>query len=101
MDADDLLAWKDWVESRLRQLTLKVQLATSHDCVTLIKTIIFSVLMIPYDVLQVERCTNGKLLCIPWPSGYVDDKSRQSYNCIYFMGLRKKPGVGVEVIDMV
>lgn len=23
-DADDLLAWKGWVESRLRQLTLKV-----------------------------------------------------------------------------
>lgn len=60
MDADDLLAWKDWVESRLRQLTLKVKLATSHDCVILIKTIRFSVLMIPYDVLQVERCTNGK-----------------------------------------
>lgn len=26
-DADDLLAWRGWVESRLRQLTLKVKLA--------------------------------------------------------------------------
>lgn len=25
-DADDLLAWKGWVESRFRQLTLKVSL---------------------------------------------------------------------------
>ena len=25
-DADDLRAWKGWVESRLRQLTLKVKL---------------------------------------------------------------------------
>ena len=25
-DADDLLAWKGWVESRFRQLTLKVNL---------------------------------------------------------------------------
>ena len=25
VDVDDLLAWKGWVESRLRQLTLKVK----------------------------------------------------------------------------
>lgn len=30
-DADDLLAWKGWVESRFRQLTLKVNLLTFPD----------------------------------------------------------------------
>ncbi|WJZ97880.1 hypothetical protein VitviT2T_016450 [Vitis vinifera] len=70
-DADDLRAWKGWVESRLRQLTLKV-----------------------------ERCTIGKLLCVPCPREYVDT-SRQCCHCTYFMGLRKKPGVEVgEVIDI-
>ncbi|TYI71971.1 hypothetical protein E1A91_D07G026500v1 [Gossypium mustelinum] len=38
-DADDLLAWKGWVESRLRQLTLKI-----------------------------ERDTNGMLQCHPYPN---------------------------------
>ena len=56
--------------------------------------------MTPYDVPQVERCTNGKLLCVPCPSGHVD-KSRQSFHKTFFMGLRKKPGVEVEeVIDI-
>ncbi|KAJ1375345.1 polymerase, nucleotidyl transferase domain [Sesbania bispinosa] len=43
LDADDLLAWRGWVESRLRQLTLKI-----------------------------ERDTNGMLQCHPYPHEYSD-----------------------------
>ncbi|CAN4095531.1 unnamed protein product [Withania somnifera] len=42
-DNDDLLAWKGWVESRLRQLTLKI-----------------------------ERDTSGVLQCHPYPNEFVD-----------------------------
>ncbi|PON71368.1 Poly(A) polymerase [Trema orientale] len=62
-DADDLLAWKGWVESRLRQLTLKI-----------------------------ERDTNGMLQCHPHPHEYVDS-SRPSAHCAFFMGLQRKEGV--------
>ena len=30
-DNDDLLAWKGWVESRLRQLTLKVRIVNTNE----------------------------------------------------------------------
>ncbi|XVE53768.1 hypothetical protein DITRI_Ditri03aG0029000 [Diplodiscus trichospermus] len=63
-DADDLLAWKGWVESRLRQLTLKI-----------------------------ERDTNGMLQCHPYPNEYVD-ASKQFPHCAFFMGLQRKEGVG-------
>jgi len=43
-DVDDLRAWKGWVESRLRQLTL-----------------------------MIERDTIGKLQCHPYPREYIDD----------------------------
>ncbi|XVF48598.1 hypothetical protein PTKIN_Ptkin03bG0203000 [Pterospermum kingtungense] len=62
-DADDLLAWKGWVESRLRQLTLKI-----------------------------ERDTNGMLQCHPYPTEHVDT-SKQFPHCAFFMGLQRKEGV--------
>ncbi|KAK8602494.1 hypothetical protein V6N13_057877 [Hibiscus sabdariffa] len=62
-DADDLLVWKGWVESRLRQLTLKT-----------------------------ERDTNGMLQCHPDPIEYVDT-SKQFAHCAFFMGLQRKVGV--------
>ncbi|CAN8273205.1 unnamed protein product [Cochlearia groenlandica] len=63
-DAEDLLAWKGWVESRFRQLTLKI-----------------------------ERDTNGMLMCHPQPNEYVDS-SRQFLHCAFFMGLQRAEGVG-------
>ncbi|EOA16056.1 hypothetical protein CARUB_v10004188mg [Capsella rubella] len=63
-DADDLLAWKGWVESRFRQLTLKI-----------------------------ERDTNGMLMCHPQPNEYIDT-SRQFLHCAFFMGLQRAEGVG-------
>ncbi|KAH7651213.1 poly(A) polymerase protein [Dioscorea alata] len=65
-DADDLRIWKGWVESRLRQLTLKI-----------------------------ERDTYGMLQCHPYPHDYVD-ASRQCSHCAFFMGLQRKPGERVQ-----
>ncbi|XP_044496904.1 nuclear poly(A) polymerase 4-like isoform X2 [Mangifera indica] len=65
-DVDDLRAWKGWVESRLRQLTL-----------------------------MIERDTNDKLQCHPYPHEYVD-LSKPCTNCSFFMGLRRKPGEMVQ-----
>lgn len=62
-DADDLLAWKGWVESRLRQLTLKI-----------------------------ERDTNGMLQCHPYPNEYIDI-SKQCPHCAFFMGLQRSEGL--------
>ncbi|KAK7351513.1 hypothetical protein VNO77_11031 [Canavalia gladiata] len=62
-DADDLLAWKGWVESRLRQLTLKI-----------------------------ERDTNGMLQCHPYPHEYIDT-SKPCAHSAFFMGLQRKEGV--------
>uniref|UniRef100_A0A6N2MDS7 polynucleotide adenylyltransferase n=1 Tax=Salix viminalis TaxID=40686 RepID=A0A6N2MDS7_SALVM len=62
-DSVDLLAWKGWVESRLRQLTLKI-----------------------------ERDTNGMLQCHPYPNEYID-ASKQCAHCAFFMGLQRKEGV--------
>ncbi|RYR47341.1 hypothetical protein Ahy_A07g033277 isoform A [Arachis hypogaea] len=61
-DNDDLLAWKGWVESRLRQLTLKI-----------------------------ERDTNGMLQCHPYPHEYADT-SRHCAHSAFFMGLQRKEG---------
>ncbi|XP_034903556.1 nuclear poly(A) polymerase 4 isoform X1 [Populus alba] len=61
--AADLLAWKGWVESRLRQLTLKI-----------------------------ERDTNGMLQCHPYPNEYID-ASKQCPHYAFFMGLQRKEGV--------
>lgn len=66
VDADDLLAWKGWVESRLRQLTLKI-----------------------------ERDTFGMLQCHPYPYEYVDT-SKECAHCAFFMGLQRKQGVNVK-----
>ncbi|XP_013635902.1 PREDICTED: nuclear poly(A) polymerase 2 isoform X1 [Brassica oleracea var. oleracea] len=63
-DAEDLLAWKGWVESRFRQLTLKI-----------------------------ERDTNGMLMCHPQPNEYVDT-SKQFRHCAFFMGLQRAEGFG-------
>ncbi|KAJ6815890.1 nuclear poly(A) polymerase 4-like [Iris pallida] len=65
-DVDDLRIWKGWVESRLRQLTLKI-----------------------------ERDTFGKLQCHPYPNEY-EDTSKQCSHCAFFMGLQRKQGVRVE-----
>ncbi|KAI5651228.1 hypothetical protein M9H77_37233 [Catharanthus roseus] len=62
VDADDLRAWKGWVESRLRQLTL-----------------------------MIERDTFGKLQCHPYPHEYVDP-TKQCAHGAFFMGLQRKPG---------
>lgn len=61
-DADDLRAWRGWVESRLRQLTL-----------------------------MIERDTSGKLQCHPCPHDLFDP-ARQSVHCAFFMGLQRKQG---------
>ncbi|XP_031255749.1 nuclear poly(A) polymerase 4-like [Pistacia vera] len=65
-DVDDLRAWKGWVESRLRQLTL-----------------------------MIERDTYGKLQCHPYPHEYVDS-SKPCSHCAFFMGLQRKPGEMVQ-----
>ncbi|XP_038884466.1 nuclear poly(A) polymerase 4-like isoform X2 [Benincasa hispida] len=62
-DADDLLAWKGWVESRFRQLTLKI-----------------------------ERDTRGMLQCHPYPIEY-SDMSKPCSHCAFFMGLQRKEGL--------
>lgn len=66
VDADDMLSWKGWVESRLRQLTLKI-----------------------------ERDTYGMLQCHPYPNEYVDS-SKSCQHCSFFMGLQRKQGVKVQ-----
>ncbi|KAI8529602.1 hypothetical protein RHMOL_Rhmol12G0237700 [Rhododendron molle] len=66
VDAVDLLAWKGWVESRLRQLTL-----------------------------MIERDTYGKLQCHPYPHEYVD-YTKQGSHCAFFMGLQRKQGEVVQ-----
>ncbi|XP_031125822.1 nuclear poly(A) polymerase 4-like isoform X1 [Ipomoea triloba] len=63
---NDLLAWKGWVESRLRQLTLKI-----------------------------ERDTKGMLQCHPYPTEFVD-ASKPCPHCAFFMGLQRKQGVQVQ-----
>ncbi|KAE9587065.1 putative polynucleotide adenylyltransferase [Lupinus albus] len=63
IDAEDLLSWKGWIESRLRQLTLKI-----------------------------ERDTNGILQCHPYPHEYVDT-SKPCAHSAFFMGLQRKEGV--------
>ncbi|CAI9277316.1 unnamed protein product [Lactuca saligna] len=65
-DADDLLAWRGWVESRLRLLTLKI-----------------------------ERDTDGMLQCHPFPNEYIDT-SKPCAHCAFFMGLQRQPGVKVQ-----
>uniref|UniRef100_K3XVM1 Poly(A) polymerase n=1 Tax=Setaria italica TaxID=4555 RepID=K3XVM1_SETIT len=65
-DDEDLRLWKGWVESRLRQLTLKI-----------------------------ERDTYGMLQCHPYPHEYADP-SRQSAHCAFFMGLSRKEGVKIQ-----
>ncbi|XP_042496694.1 nuclear poly(A) polymerase 4-like isoform X3 [Macadamia integrifolia] len=65
-DADDLRSWKGWVESRLRQLTLKI-----------------------------ERDTFGMLQCHPYPNEYVDT-SKQCAHCAFYMGLQRKQGLRVQ-----
>jgi poly(A) polymerase len=65
-DVDDLRAWKGWVESRLRTLTL-----------------------------MIERDTFGKLQCHPDPKEYIDN-SRNCAHSAFFMGLQRKQGEVVQ-----
>ncbi|CAM0946128.1 unnamed protein product [Alopecurus aequalis] len=64
-DDDDLRLWKGWVESRLRQLTLKI-----------------------------ERDTKGMLQCHPYPCEYTNP-SVQCAHCSFFMGLSRKEGMKI------
>ncbi|KAL9671891.1 hypothetical protein QQ045_009464 [Rhodiola kirilowii] len=68
-DIDDLRAWKGWVESRLRQLTL-----------------------------MIERDTYGKLQCHPYPHEYVDTSKRCSHTA-FFMGLRRNKEGDADAIE--
>ncbi|XP_052182057.1 nuclear poly(A) polymerase 4-like [Diospyros lotus] len=61
-DDDDLRAWKGWIESRLRRLTL-----------------------------MIECCTKGKLQCHPYQHEYVDNSKPFSHSA-FFMGLRRRQG---------
>ncbi|KAL4560008.1 hypothetical protein LXL04_032156 [Taraxacum kok-saghyz] len=61
-NSDDLRAWKGWVESRLRQLTL-----------------------------MIERDTHGKLQCHPYPHEYIDPSNQLPHGA-FFMGLQRKQG---------
>ncbi|XP_073015497.1 nuclear poly(A) polymerase 4-like isoform X2 [Primulina eburnea] len=65
-DLDDLRAWRGWVESRLRQLTL-----------------------------MIERDTSGKLQCHPYPHDHVDS-SKPCAHCAFFTGLQRKQGEVVQ-----
>ncbi|KAM2016281.1 hypothetical protein ACFX16_046713 [Malus domestica] len=65
-DVDDLRAWKGWVESRLRQLTL-----------------------------MIERDTLGMLQCHPYPHEYFD-ANKQCAHSAFFMGLQRKQGEKVQ-----
>ncbi|KAL6888212.1 hypothetical protein ACP4OV_009238 [Aristida adscensionis] len=60
---DDLRLWKGWVESRLRQLTLKI-----------------------------ERDTKGILQCHPYPCEYADP-AIECAHCAFYMGLSRKEGM--------
>lgn len=62
---DDLRLWKGWVESRLRQLTLKI-----------------------------ERDTNGMLQCHPYPCDY-SNPTVQCAHCSFYMGLSRKEGMKI------
>ncbi|XP_062223678.1 nuclear poly(A) polymerase 4-like [Phragmites australis] len=64
-DDDDLRLWKGWVESRLRQLTLKI-----------------------------ERDTKGILQCHPYPCEYADP-AIQCAHCAFYMGLSRKEGMKI------
>ncbi|GLJ16074.1 hypothetical protein SUGI_0267600 [Cryptomeria japonica] len=66
LNQDDLRTWKGWIESRLRQLTLKI-----------------------------ERDTFGMLRVHPYPHGYCDP-STQGERCAFFMGLQRTQGVPVQ-----
>lgn len=59
-DQDDLRSWKGWVESRLRQFTMKI-----------------------------ERDTGYLLECHPYPFDYVDS-TKQGRHCAFFMGLQRR-----------
>ncbi|XP_078177094.1 nuclear poly(A) polymerase 4-like isoform X2 [Carex rostrata] len=65
-DVEDHRLWKGWVESRLRQLTLKI-----------------------------ERDTCYKLQCHPYPYEFTDP-TKQVPHCAFFMGLARKEGVKVQ-----
>lgn len=43
--------------------------------------------------MQIERDTNGMLMCHPQPNEYVDT-SREFLHCAFFMGLQRAEGVG-------
>ncbi|XP_040376489.1 nuclear poly(A) polymerase 4-like isoform X2 [Oryza brachyantha] len=64
-DEDDLRLWKGWIESRLRQLTLKI-----------------------------ERDTKGILQCHPNPCEYADPSIKCAH-CAFFMGLSRKEGMKI------
>lgn len=46
-----------------------------------------------YPITQIERDTNGMLMCHPQPNEYVDT-SKQFRHCAFFMGLQRAEGFG-------
>ncbi|KAL6144618.1 hypothetical protein ACLB2K_055309 [Fragaria x ananassa] len=66
VDVDDLRAWKGWVNSRLRKLTL-----------------------------MIERDTMEMLQCHPYPQEYIDT-IKQCAHSAFFMGLQRKQGKEVQ-----
>ncbi|KAI5060627.1 hypothetical protein GOP47_0025047 [Adiantum capillus-veneris] len=69
IDEDDLRTWKGWVESRLRQLTLRI-----------------------------ERDTKLLLQCHPYSCEFVDKSKQAQRHTAFFMGLQRgRGGVPVQV----
>ncbi|GLJ35637.1 hypothetical protein SUGI_0716290 [Cryptomeria japonica] len=66
---DDLRTWKDWVKSRLRHLTLRI-----------------------------ERFTCGTLQVHPYPYDYRNPSSQKSH-CTYYMGLQRSQGVPAQEVS--
>eukprot|EP00850_Spirogloea_muscicola_P001844 SM000007S20804 [mRNA] locus=s7:337211:341468:+ [translate_table: standard] len=62
-DEDDARNWKGWVESRLRQLTLRI-----------------------------EKHTYGMLQCHPYPSEFTDS-AYLGHHTAFFMGLQRNPNM--------
>lgn len=54
---------------------------------------ILMVLDFRFFSMQIERDTNGMLMCHPQPNEYIDS-SRQFLHCAFFMGLQRAEGVG-------
>lgn len=62
-DAEDLLAWKGWVESRFRQLTLKVDSLLCSFDFTAINLLYLQCLFI-FVLVENKKLLNGSRFCL-------------------------------------